>query len=286
MVFISSFQAGQFYPKEGLTLPVRSYILECLPAALKGEKFIARPGGVAFTQSQFKPFDKLVYMLEKWAYSKADCLVFGSLTEQENFRKHFGILNSKYRLDLLLDKRVIKTYSPVPELVIPTGVPKQKFTPGNGNKEVVWVGRLKKVKRPELVLEVAKLLPDFTFWVFGDGYLAKGLMGKSPGNVFFMGKDSPAAQYAACDVFLNTSECEGTPRALLEAASFGKPIVTTEIGNFVKGQSEVETAGELAIMIRYAYAYRKEWGRDSWEFVRKFHSVEGNKKGWRFFKRK
>jgi len=147
------------------------------------------------------------------------------------------------------------------------------------------VGRLKKVKRPELVLEVARLLPEFNFLIVGVGHLRNKLVKNAPKNVKFSSpsKEELVVLFKKQDLFLNTSECEGTPRALLEAASFGKPIVTTEIGEFVSGQIQEPSSAGLAYAIRFAYSDRKRLGREAWKFVRKNHSVEKNKKGWEFF---
>ena len=51
------------------------------------------------------------------------------------------------------------------------------------------------------------------------------------GTLRFLGRRHDAASFiAACDVFINPSEVEGLPLAVLEAMALGKPIVATRVG--------------------------------------------------------
>jgi len=104
---------------------------------------------------------------------------------------------------------------------------------------VCFVGRLTQVKRPErfidLAIEVARRHPSATFLVAGEGELVDSLRerGRSLGDrVQFLGwRGDVATVYAASDVVVLTSDNEGMPVALIEAASIGTPAVTTRVGS-------------------------------------------------------
>lgn len=106
-------------------------------------------------------------------------------------------------------------------LGIPTGVP-----------VVAYVGRLAGIKRPERVVEVARRLPDALFVVVGDGPGRDALEAGAPSNVRFLGwRDDVETVWAAADLALLTSDNEGMPVTLVEAALAGLPAVTTDVGS-------------------------------------------------------
>jgi L-malate glycosyltransferase len=95
-------------------------------------------------------------------------------------------------------------------------------------------------KRLELWLEVAaKILaqkPETRFIIVGDGPLKESILAKSralqlDGKVYFVGLQEEVRPYlAAMDIYMMSSQFEGLPIALLEAMSFGLPIVSTNAG--------------------------------------------------------
>jgi glycosyltransferase involved in cell wall biosynthesis len=94
------------------------------------------------------------------------------------------------------------------------------------------VGRLTAVKRPDRMLQVARLLPDVTFIVAGEGPLLAATRAAAPANVRFLGwRADVATIHAASDVALLTSDNEGMPVALVEAALCGTPAVSTDVGD-------------------------------------------------------
>lgn len=97
---------------------------------------------------------------------------------------------------------------------------------------VAFVGRLAGIKRPDRVLEVARRLPDAVFLVVGDGSRRAQLEAAAGPNVRFLGwRDDVETVYAAADVALLTSDNEGMPVTLVEAALAGLPAVTTDVGS-------------------------------------------------------
>jgi glycosyltransferase involved in cell wall biosynthesis len=104
---------------------------------------------------------------------------------------------------------------------------------------VAFVARITQIKRPDRFAEVAALVvarrPDVTFVVVGEGQCLPELqracapLGE---RVRFVGwRADVEAVYAAVDAVVLTSDNEGMPVSLIEAASAGVPAVTTDVGS-------------------------------------------------------
>jgi glycosyltransferase involved in cell wall biosynthesis len=123
---------------------------------------------------------------------------------------------------------------------------------------VASVGRLITIKRPDRLLAVARLLPEVTFVVAGEGPLLGETRLKAPGNVRFLGwRADVETVWAAADVALLTSDNEGMPVSLIEAALCGTPAVSTDVGSVaevVTGEVAEPDAGALASAVRRVLA--------------------------------
>ena len=104
---------------------------------------------------------------------------------------------------------------------------------------VSLVARLTQVKRPDRFAEVARTVVarrrDAVMVVAGEGELLDDLRGRVADlgdHVRFLGWRSDVETiYAASDVVVLTSDNEGMPVSLIEAASVGCPAVTTDVGS-------------------------------------------------------
>ena len=101
---------------------------------------------------------------------------------------------------------------------------------------IVLVARLTQIKRPERFLAVAAALharhPDAVFVVVGEGDLLPGLVASAGPNVRFLGwRGDVERVYAAADLVVLTSDNEGMPVSLIEAALCGVPAVSTRVGS-------------------------------------------------------
>jgi glycosyltransferase involved in cell wall biosynthesis len=117
-------------------------------------------------------------------------------------------------------------------------------------------GRLAPVKRIDRFLDlVARIRPKAAGPVrgiiAGDGPLRKSLqeraacLGLMPPVVEFRGSVSDLAEiYHESDIFVFTSDSEGTPNVLLEASGSGLPIVATRTGD----TSDVVRDGETGFL--------------------------------------
>ena len=101
----------------------------------------------------------------------------------------------------------------------------------NSDFVVGWLGRLTEIKQPNRVIELAKVLPGFTFLIGGDGELMGELQRTAPANVKILGWVKPSDFWSACDVALLTSKNEGLPTSLIEAAFASKPIISEDVGS-------------------------------------------------------
>ncbi len=99
-------------------------------------------------------------------------------------------------------------------------------------KSIVWVGNIKANKRPMYLVEIAKRFPQLQFTMIGDGdlqdqvkaYIAENQLS----NVVLTGRipnDEVYAYMQKADLLLMTSEFEGLPKVIQEAAQCGLPSI-------------------------------------------------------------
>jgi glycosyltransferase involved in cell wall biosynthesis len=99
--------------------------------------------------------------------------------------------------------------------------------PATYSKVVLCIARVAKPKRHDIFIECAKKLPQYAFVWIGN----LGEISNHPDNVFFMGNISNASIYCQqSDLFMLASDYEGLPIVLLEAMSYGKPLVASKVG--------------------------------------------------------
>lgn len=99
---------------------------------------------------------------------------------------------------------------------------------GDFRKRILCVARLSPPKNINVFLEVAAMLPEYAFIWIGN---QREYAGKYPKNVFFMGSLPNAGAYNEyADLFMLPSNYEGLPMTIIEAMSFGKPVVASNVG--------------------------------------------------------
>ena len=96
---------------------------------------------------------------------------------------------------------------------------------------VLWMGRLTRVKRPDRVIELAKSYPEVNFIIAGDGELREELEAKADENVHFFGVQSSDEMFSLADIVLLTSDSEGMPLTLIEGQMAGVPAIATNVGS-------------------------------------------------------
>ena len=141
---------------------------------------------------------------------------------------------SKYDVRTLNEEHITKNVSYVYN-GIPHGeeCPNLSWSiPSTFKKKILCIARLNPQKNHKLFLEIAELLPQYAFvWIGNQDEYKTTLQ-----NVFFLGNIPEAGHYCQlADLFLLTSNYEGLPMVILEAMSYGKPVVASNVG----GVSEV-----------------------------------------------
>lgn len=158
-------------------------------------------------------------LLYRFGVNHANQIIVQTMRQQMMLREGFG-----------RDARVIPMPCPAPPVNSP------RPYPAGQPQRIVWIGRFSHVKRLELMLEVAALMPDIRFEVAGtpegSGEYSRTLFARAGmlPNVSICGlipRYKMAAFYEGALALLCTSEYEGFPNTFLEAWSLGVPVVST-----------------------------------------------------------
>jgi glycosyltransferase involved in cell wall biosynthesis len=114
-----------------------------------------------------------------------------------------------------------------------------ELPPAHRTIDVLTVASLVPVKNLQLVIDIARILPEHRFSIVGSGPLHKELgeyaLANAVRNVEFVGSVTPdrlADIYMQARLFLLTSRSEGTPTAMIEAMTVGLPIVTSASNDY------------------------------------------------------
>jgi glycosyltransferase involved in cell wall biosynthesis len=120
---------------------------------------------------------------------------------------------------------------------------------------IVAIGRLVPIKRLERLIDafgvVAGRVPGSLLYLVGDGSERETLQARVAAaglldRVTFVGwSGSTPDWYAGTDVVALTSDREGTPLALIEAAAAGRPVVATDVG----GVADVVADGSTGFVV-------------------------------------
>lgn len=124
---------------------------------------------------------------------------------------------------------------------------------------VAFVGRLVPIKRADRFLRAAVTLadvPQLRFLVVGDGEMGPELRASADAQalgerlVLAGYRDEVVPWYHAADLVVLTSDSEGTPVSLIEAAACGLPVVSTDVG----GVRDVVVDGATGLIVPAADA--------------------------------
>jgi glycosyltransferase involved in cell wall biosynthesis len=119
---------------------------------------------------------------------------------------------------------------------------------------IAYVGRVTAIKRPDRWIAVARrvreALPEARFVICGEGNRLAVTVDEAAaarlGLTFLPWRADVETVYAAADLVLLTSDNEGMPVCLIEAALAGRPAVATDVG----GVAEVVRHGETGLLCR------------------------------------
>lgn len=96
---------------------------------------------------------------------------------------------------------------------------------------IMCLSRISKQKKFDLFLDIARARPEYAFVWIGN----KDNIDNLPTNVFCLGEVHSAHQYLKyADVFILPSNYEGLPMSLLEALSYGVPVIASSVGGITE----------------------------------------------------
>jgi glycosyltransferase involved in cell wall biosynthesis len=139
--------------------------------------------------------------------------------------------------------------------------------------KVGWLGRLTQIKRPDRVVQIARLLPNIDFFMGGSGELENEVTQYSPKNLHFVGWVDPNEFWSDKDIGLLTSDNEATPYAIIEGNMNGIPFVATRVGSvedvvvnevngFLTKQNSQEMANRIGVLAENS-ELRTQMGRQA-----------------------
>ncbi len=149
-----------------------------------------------------------------------------------------------------------------PVRVIPNGVNVPADEDAGKREPIVWIGGIRRIKQPELYLELARRLPETQFVLIGGGSgvepeFERQIISKAGEikNLLLTGQlthDETREYLGRARILVNTSRVEGFPNAYLEAWSCGVPVVSfndidglvekERLGIICRGIDDMETA--------------------------------------------
>ena len=107
------------------------------------------------------------------------------------------------------------------------------------NRVVLCIARTDPPKQPQLFIDIARQLPEYGFaWIGNQHEVTE--FGELPANCHFLGNIVNTGSYCSkADLFMLPTNYEGLPMVIIEAMSFGKPVVASDVG----GISEIVRNG-------------------------------------------
>ena len=209
-------------------------------------------------------------LLYRSALGRSDLVTSQTAKQQRLLREQFGV-----------EAAIVVNGIRIPQREEPTDA---------ADYDVLWVGSLMPVKRPDLLVEVARLLPELKFGVVGGAgkdvrHAEQAVDGfASCPNIDYHGfvpPDRMDAWYGRARLFVNTSDQEGFPNTFLSSWTWGVPtlslgvdpddlIVDHGLGRVARSTTELSSAIREVLADDAAY---DEMSRRCYELVSTRHSV-------------
>jgi len=181
------------------------------------------------------------YFFEKYwlsKYRKIPTITVSNSTKND-------LVNLKFKKIFVVSEGI--KFKPLPK--IPEKTP---------NPSIIFVGRLKKAKRPDHVVRafnnILKRFPQSELWIVGDGYLRKDLEEIAEKNVRFFGYVSEKEKIELLSkawVLVNPSIREGWGINIIEANACGTPCIAYDVSglrdSIVNGKTGLTIGKNLGI---------------------------------------
>jgi glycosyltransferase involved in cell wall biosynthesis len=256
-----------------MSYTIKPNIYGSISAHFSKVKSICTVTGLGYSFLTKSAVNKVVKRLYKYAFSKADIVVFQNPDD----------LNLFVNLELVSQNKV--------KLIYGSGIDTEKFQPYNNIKnskrvDFLFVGRLLFDKGISELLKAVKSLTetssDIQLHVVGDidknnpasideEWLQK--FGKSEYITYYGYQDNVKPFIEMADVVILPSYREGLPRVMLEALSMEKPVITTDVpgcreiidnemnGFLVPAKSSSHIAEAMLRMVSLSNTERTQMGK-------------------------
>ena len=170
--------------------------------------------------------NKIRFLLAKFLIPRADCFRAVSQRLKNKLVDEFNVKEEKITVVPIYSERITHNV--------------ERITRNDSKFIFLTVGRLVSVKNIKMQIKAIKNLElritNYELWIVGDGENSQKLKIESEkigikDKVKFLGwHDDLEKFYSQADVFLLTSNYEGWGMAVIEAASYGLPIIMTDVG--------------------------------------------------------
>jgi glycosyltransferase involved in cell wall biosynthesis len=229
--------------------------------------------------------------------------------------KEYWFYETPFPINLIgyyfLENRWLKNYTDIPIITVSESTKKdlielkfkKVFTVSEGisfrpseevpEKEmeptIVYIGRLKKAKRPDLVIKAFKIvkrkISNAKLWVAGDGYLRKNLGKIAFDDVKFFGRVSEKDKIVLLSkawVMVNPSVREGWGLNTIEANACGTPVIAYDVpglkdsivdgktGLLIKEDGNVEKLAEAIMTVLKDKELRITLSKNALEYSKNF----------------
>lgn len=183
-------------------------------------------------------------ILYRYGLLRADQVIVQTKKQQQMVKDGFGLQSS-----------VLPMPCPAPEDLGYNPISLSKPAP-----RILWIGRISRVKRMELLMEIAGALPHVKFDVIGtpdvDDDYSRGILSRARSlqNILLHGRIPPTSMpkyYSSASLLCSTSQYEGLPNTFLEAWSFGVPVVSTvDPDNLITSYKMGEVAVDCSSLVK------------------------------------
>ena len=199
----------------------QSHLPAIILAKLFKKKIIIRNSEEIFGATKYadrKVHAFITLMLKAVFYNLADTIIAISTKSKKSLEK---IIINKNKVKLIYN----------PYLVNNNNFKKKKNS--NNSFNILCVGRLTKQKNFILVIKVINVLvkqyPNIILTIVGDGPLKRDLIKSANKNIKFLNWTNNIKKYfLKSDLFILSSYYEGLPNALIEAAYYNVPSISTD----------------------------------------------------------
>lgn len=209
--------------------------------------------------------------LMSYAIGAVDAHIVQSRQQAERLAANYGLRSFVVRNPLDLDRRV----SAVPATM----------------RDLLWVGKSDPVKRPELLLEMARQMPEFSLTMIltlsnrsiHDSILAAARELRNVEIVEYVPFAEVERFFASHRLLVNTSTIEGFPNTFLQSMKYGHPLATLQVdpesiieqhGCGVSGAGSLTRLVELTSEVLRQPARYDELAQNCQRYVREFHDLE------------